>query len=229
MTNLRGVRTWLSPAGTAAAVAVGGAVLAGTGWRGFAVLAAFLVTGSLLTPGGGRRRAVQVVANGGVAALCALLALADPRWTLAFGGAVAAAAADTWSTELGGRSGAVPRLITTWRRVEPGTSGGVTLVGTLGGLGGAIVIGALARLVGLVTTAGAGWTILAGFAGCLADSLLGATVQIRYRCAACGALGESSQHGCGGTGLRASGITAITNDTVNFLATLVGAAVAVVL
>ncbi|MEK6610090.1 MAG: DUF92 domain-containing protein, partial [Gemmatimonadota bacterium] len=65
-----------------------------------------------------------------------------------------------------------------------------------------------------------------GIAGGVADSLLGATLQARYRCAACGAPGEQPMHWCGGTGILVRGMRWITNDTVNLLATAVGAAVA---
>jgi uncharacterized membrane protein len=220
------VRPWLSPDGTAAAVAVGVAVAAGTGWRGVVLLAVFLASASLLTPGGGRRRAVQVAANGGVAAVCALLASRGPTWTLAFAGAVAAAAADTWSTEIGGKSRHDPRLITTGRPVARGTSGGVTLVGSLGGVAGAALIGATAALLRLASPGEALWLAAAGVAGGLGDSVLGATVQARYRCDGCGALGETARHGCGGRGVRIGGLGWITNDTVNAMATLMGAAVA---
>ena len=163
---------WLTAAGAAAALAVGTATIIGVGWRGFVLLLAFLVSGSLLTKGGGRRTAAQVFANGGVAAVAALLG----SWP-AFAGAVAAAAADTWATEIGARSSSTPRLITTFAPVPPGANGGVTLLGTAGGLLGAMVIAILAwvtgprdlRLVGVVT--------VAGVAGMLIDSLLGATVQ----------------------------------------------------
>jgi uncharacterized protein (TIGR00297 family) len=205
---------------------VGAAAAVGTGWRGVALLAVFLVSSSLLTPGGGRRRPVQVIANGGVATLAALLARGHPGWTLAFAGAVAAAAADTWSTELGGRSVRQPRLITTGRPVAPGTSGGVTLLGSAAGAVGALLIGVSAWAVGLVPAGEGIWVAAAGIAGGVADSLIGATLQARYRCAACGMAGEAPIHDCGGAGVLASGVGWITNDTVNFFATAAGAAIA---
>ena len=224
--NLESMRTWLSPAGTLSALAVGLAVLAGTGWRGLLLLFVFLISSSLLTPGGGQRRPIQVFANGGVAALCALLAMADAAFELAAAGAIAAATADTWSTEIGGRSRAEPRLITSLQRVAPGTSGGMTALGTIGGLLGAASIATAAWLVGLVTPAG-GYVIWAGgVVGMLVDSLLGATVQARLRCPACGVVTEQPMHECGTRCEPASGLRWITNDTVNFAATLAGAVVA---
>ena len=74
------MRTWLTPGGWAAAVLVGVATTAGAGWRGLVVLLVFLAGSSLLTPGGGRRRAVQVLANGAVAAGCALAGLRHPAF-----------------------------------------------------------------------------------------------------------------------------------------------------
>ncbi|MDO8666048.1 MAG: DUF92 domain-containing protein, partial [Gemmatimonadales bacterium] len=77
---------WLSPRGTLAAIAVGAAVAAGTGWRGLLLLAVFFVSSSLLTPGGGRREPAQVAANGGVAAAAALLSLGSADWHIGFAG-----------------------------------------------------------------------------------------------------------------------------------------------
>jgi len=222
------MRPWLSPAGTASALAVGAAAWAGAGWRGVVLLFVFLVSASLLTPGGGRRRPAQVLANGSVAAVCALLSREHPALLAAFAGAVAAAAADTWSTEAGGRSGAVPRLITSGRPVPRGTSGGITLPGTLAGLLGGITIAAAAWGVGLAGPAAAAWIAAGGAAGSLGDSLLGATVQARWRCPACDALGETRRDACGIPGVRASGIGFMTNDAVNVAATLIGAVVAYV-
>ena len=217
---------WLSPGGVAAAVAVGAAVVAGRGIGGLLLLLAFFLTASLLTPGGGRRTAIQVAANGGVAAVAALLAVGGAGWARAFAGALAAAAADTWSTEIGARSPRTPRLLTTGQSVPRGTSGGVTWLGTSAGVGGAVFIAAVAALLGIVSPRAALWVAAGGVAGGLSDSVLGATLQARYRCPACGQPGESPRHTCGRAAALVGGVRWLTNDTVNLVATLVGAAVA---
>ncbi len=157
--------SWLAPGGVAAALAVGAAVAWGLGWRGLALLFAFLLSGSLLTQlaerRGPRRTARQVIANGGVAALAALLG-----WWSVTAGAVAAAAADTWATEIGSFSPSPPRLITSGARVPRGASGGVTVLGTVGGVAGALLIALTARWVG-PRAAGPGSAALVG-AGVLA-------------------------------------------------------------
>ena len=111
--------SWLTPGGGVAALLVGAAVWLGLGWRGFIPLLFFLLSGSLLTrlatgvnPS---RSARQVVANGGIAAVAALLG----RWPEA-AGALAAAAADTWATEIGAFSPTAPRLITSGVPVPAG-------------------------------------------------------------------------------------------------------------
>ena len=167
---------WLTPGGVVASAAVGAAVLWGAGLAGLALLFTFFITGSLLTQlsggPGGQRTARQVLANGGVAAAAAL----GGSWA-GTAGALAAATADTWATEVGSYSKTPPRLITSGVPVAAGTSGGVTLLGTAGALGGALLIGALAAGLGPGDWRAAVGTTGAGFIGMLGDSLLGATVQ----------------------------------------------------
>lgn len=166
---------WLTRRGTVAALAVGLATLYGFGWRGMGLLLAFFISGSLLTKGADRRRnARQVVANGGVAALAALAG----HWG-AFAAALAAATADTWATEIGRHSPVPPRLITNGRPVPPGTDGGITLLGTAGGIVGALFIASLARA--MVPGGFLPAVAVAGIAGMLVDSLLGATLQGRLK------------------------------------------------
>jgi uncharacterized protein (TIGR00297 family) len=174
---------WLTRRGALAALAVGLATVYGFGWRGVALLLAFFVSSSLLTAaarGGagaaksGARNARQVIANGGIAALAALAG----HW-VAFASALAAANADTWATEIGSHSRTPPRLITNGTLVSAGTDGGVTLLGTAGGIAGALFIAVLARVFvpgGFVAA-----VAIAGIAGMLLDSLLGATLQGRLR------------------------------------------------
>jgi len=181
---------WLTPRGWAAALAVGVATIYGFGWRGMVMLLAFFFSSSLLTTAPkGARNSRQVMANGGVAALAALAG----NWAW-FAGALAVANADTWATEIGARSPVAPRLITNGTRVPAGTDGGMTLLGTAGGIAGA---GFLAGLSLLLVGRGALMIAVAGVLGMLLDSLLGATIQGKVRW--------------------------MDNDAVNLAATLAGA------
>jgi uncharacterized protein (TIGR00297 family) len=206
----------LSRSGAMAATLLG-IVVFGLGGLAWAVLLmAFFVSSSALSrlfgkrkrdlnekfSKGSQRDAAQVAANGGVSGIFVLLHLLYPQaaWPwLAFAGTLAAVNADTWATELGVLSPVLPRLITTGKPVERGSSGGITLAGTLASLTGAAliaVLGALLRPADLFPVLGAQIPLiiflisLAGLAGSLLDSLLGATVQakrpnaIQFTCAA---------------------------------------------
>lgn len=218
---------WLTGGGLAAALAVGGAVAASLGWRGAALLLAFFVSGSLLTQwsggGGGQRNARQVLANGGVAAAGAVLG----RWEIA-AGALAAAAADTWATEIGSFSPSAPRLITTWSPVSRGASGGITLLGTAGGVTGAVVMAVLAGVLWpRSTAAGSAVMATAGVVGMLVDSVLGATAQGLFECPDCGARSERAGAVCHEPVRRIRGWVWLDNDAVNLAGTLAGAGTAV--
>ena len=187
---------WLTGRGVAPALGVGLATGYGLGWRGVLLLLGFFVSSSLLSKKTSRNHR-QVLANGGIAALSALLG----SW-LAFAGSLAAATADTWATEIGQFSPTPPRLITNGTRVPAGTDGGMTLLGTVGGIAGAGLIAGLAVGLG---PGGSGLGLamrvaVAGIIGMLLDSLLGATVQRKVRW--------------------------VDNDAVNLAATLTGAACA---
>jgi uncharacterized protein (TIGR00297 family) len=243
-------RRALSADGTVAAWVIGTVVVAAGGWWWGLLLVVFFVASTLLGRigprrdegergvRGQRRDAVQVGANGGLAALLAALAVSGNREILfiAYAGAIAAATADTWATEIGRYSRVTPRSVVTSLEVEPGASGGITQIGTIGALGGAILIGILTA-VGI----GFGWapadipalaTIAivtgAGFSAALVDSLLGATLQAVYRCPRCKEETEAPVHYCGRETVLMRGIPAMTNDIVNLIATLAGAALAVV-
>jgi uncharacterized protein (TIGR00297 family) len=157
------------------------------------LLLAFFVLSTLLSRRGTARNERQVIANGGVAAVAALAG----HWTW-FAGALAAATADTWATEIGRHSRTRPRLITNGTPVPAGTDGGITLLGTAGGIAGALFIAVLARV--LVPGGFLMAVAVAGIAGMLLDSLLGATLQGRLRW--------------------------LDNDAVNLAATAAGAGVA---
>lgn len=189
-------------------------VFGGYGW--FAVLIAFFGLGGLaakyrfeekLADGvaegtDGARGGRNVLGNAAVALLAVLgfaggadLGVDPTLFLFAFVGSVSTAMSDTLSSEIGVLFDD-PRLITTFEPVETGTDGGITLQGSLAGLVGAVIVAAIAILVLDVGLTGGGTIVVAGVLGMFADSVLGALLEGRW----------------------------IGNQTVNFLATLVGAA-----
>jgi len=221
--------TWLTPGGVAAALLVGAAVWWGLGWAGLVPLFAFLLSGSLLTRiatgRGAARRPRQVLANGGVTAALALLG----SWPAAMG-ALAAAAADTWATEIGAFSPTDPHDIATGRPVPRGRSGGITPLGTMGGVLGAIAIAGIAALVAPQQRFGLAGALLAagaGIIGMLSDSLLGAALQGRYTCPVCNAVSEQPGTCHAPLGLT-RGVPWLDNDAVNLAGSTVGAIVGIV-
>ncbi len=185
---------------------------------------------------GSQRDAAQVLANGGIAGIFILLGLFFPQAVWAWVGcaaALAAANADTWATELGVLSPHPPRSITSFKIVERGTSGGVSLTGTLAALAGASLIALPAAALweqpnppsfflrfSLFTAA--------GLAGSLVDSLLGATLQAIYTCPVCQKETERHPvHLCGSTTTHKRGLPWLNNDWVNTACTLSGALLAV--
>jgi len=223
-----------------------GILAAAAGWWWAATLIVFFVTSSALThwrapekerrtegtlPRGSERSAPQVFANGGLFVLFAFGAAYTHRELLAFAalGALAAAASDTWSTEIGTLFGGTPRMITSGRPVEPGISGGISAAGLGAGIAGSLCI-ALAGAWAipqhhkrLVVAAFVG-----GFGGSLADSLIGATVQATRYCDRCEKWTERRAHTCGYRTRLGRGIYWISNDVVNLMGTFAGAVIAVV-
>lgn len=225
----------LTSSGALAAWIVGACVFGAGGWAFAAVLFAFFIPSTLLSRIGrarkrslvdigkhGARDAWQVVANGGMAALCAVLAAAThaSAIAIAFAGAFAAASADTWGTEIGTLANMPPRSILTLKPLAPGLSGGVTLAGTLAEIGGACAVGLTAWALGV----GMWWVIaLGGFAGALADSVLGASLQELRYCPRCERACETDPHVCGSATTLRRGAAWMSNDAVNACATAIGA------
>jgi uncharacterized protein (TIGR00297 family) len=227
----------LSRSGAMAAIVVGTVIFGIGGWQWAVLLLTFFITSSALTRAfikrksslsekfskGGQRDAGQVFGNGGLATLFAGLTAIypnDPRLWLAFAAALAAANADTWATELGVLNPHPPRMITNLKKVvEQGTSGGISLVGTLAALAGAALIGLFA---GVLTPEPNPWRMaiivtLAGLLGSLFDSLLGATIQAIYHCPSCDKETERSPlHTCGTPTVQIRGWSWLDNDWVNF-------------
>jgi uncharacterized protein (TIGR00297 family) len=226
----------LSLDGAIAAFVLGTIVFGAGGLAGALVLLAFFIPSSLLTRVGRERKrrtadsdhtartSWQVLANGGVAALCILCAaIWRGPFAPAFAGALAAASADTWATEIGTLSSRAPVSIVTFRPVQTGISGGVSALGIAASIAGALCVAVVAwfcRLAPLAAVA------TGGVAGSLIDSFLGATLQARRRCNTCAMECESATHRCGDQTAASGGISWLQNDAVNLCATICGALVA---
>jgi uncharacterized protein (TIGR00297 family) len=127
------------------------------------------------------RTSLQILANVGVAALCAapLIFTTHARYLLLAGAsaALAEAAGDTVSSELGQAFGSNPRLITTGRRVAIGQDGGITVIGTLFSLAAILIVCASCQWANLLLPHFYWTAFAAAFFGTLLDSLLGATLE----------------------------------------------------
>ncbi len=238
----------LSRSGAWGALLVGTIIFGVGGWRWAVLLLTFFISSSGLTrlfgkrkaslnekfDKGGQRDIGQVLANGGVASVFAGLSFFFPQavWPwLAFAASLAAVNADTWATELGVLNPSMPRLITTFKPVERGTSGGISLYGSLAAIGGAALV---ALLAGLVRPVGeflsvAGIALLGGMVGAFFDSFLGATVQAIYLCPHCEKETEKHPlHTCGTQTVRLRGWSWMNNDLVNTFCALAGSIVGLV-
>jgi uncharacterized protein (TIGR00297 family) len=198
---------------------IGTLIFAGAGWTGWLLLlatfAAAVITSRLglrrktllgiAEERGGRRGASNALANTGIAAMAAMLALLTETRDaalLAFAAALAAGGSDTVASEIGKAWGRHAYLISTFRSVPPGTPGAVSIEGTAAGFVGALVLAGLAVSLGITPTAALVPLLLGATLGSLAESLLGATLEPR-------------------------GI--LNNDLLNFLNTSIAAGAAVLL
>ncbi len=209
----------LTPGGALCGAALGTAVLLGAGWSGWLLLLATfamaVVTSRLglrhkarlgiAEERGGRRAAGNAFANTGVAAAAAILAALSYATTPALIGFVAALAAggsDTMASEVGKAWSGRVFLFPTFRRVAPGTPGGISLLGTAAGIVGALVLGAIGTITGLIPVGALVPVVAGATAGAFAESALAAALE--------------------GPGV-------LNNDVLNFLNTGIAAAVAILL
>jgi uncharacterized protein (TIGR00297 family) len=150
------------------------------------------------------RSASQVMANLAVSTLCALL-YSYTRQSIFLVGVIAAlaeAAGDTVSSEVGQAGGHDAHLITTWEQVPPGTDGGISLPGTVAGVSATLIVALVCLGMHLLTWKQALVAGVAGAAGMTADSYLGAVFERRHK---------------------------LNNDLVNLLSTAIAAGIALLL
>ena len=158
---------------------IGTAIFASLGWQGWTLLFVTFIAASVAS-----RAGLDVHADAA---------------RLAFAAALVTGGSDTIASEIGKAIGRHTVSVTTLRRVPPGTSGAMSLEGTLAGVAGAIGLGAAAAALGIVAWAQLPAIVIGATAGSLLESWLGATLE--------------------GPGI-------LNNDVLNFINTAAGAFVA---
>ncbi len=224
--------------GFIAGLVVGLSVILLGGWNWFIVLLSFHLVAGVATKWkyeykhklgvaeekGGARGWRNVLANGFLAMVTVLFEkiIGGQVWAYAYLASVSTAMGDTLATELGLLSPGKPRLVTRpWIRVEPGTSGGVSLLGYLATILAGVIVGLLGFLLRIIPPENGldlfrilFITIISTIIGVTVDSILGATVQAQYRCIVCGKLTEKPVH-CGRKAVLVKGFKWIDNHVVN--------------
>ncbi len=173
---------------------IGTAIYLGAGWQGWTLLIVAFVAVAVATRAGFKRKALvgiaeerggrrgpgNAIANTSLAAWAAIVSLgmADPTLPrLAMVAALVTASADTVASEVGKAWGKTTWLVVGWRRVAPGTSGAVSLEGTLAGIAASAALGALAAAFGLIPVGLLAAVVVASTIASLAEGALGATLE----------------------------------------------------
>jgi len=209
------------------------------GWGYFILLMCFLIVGSFMTKFATNydkalRSWPNVLANGfwpTISVFLIYLLNTKSPFFIFYLGSLNAMFSDTLSTEVGMVFGGQPRLITSPHKVvDKGMSGGVTLSGTVGGLLASFAFALLSLIlfkesgnVRLFLSVSIG-----GFLSSIVDSILGSTIQGKYKCGTCSKIVESKYH-CDGSTTLISGYEFINNHTVNFLSSLIGGLITILL
>ena len=222
----------LTISGAITAFVIGSLIALGLGVKGLMIMGLFFCSSSLwskmkssnkrkaeeLLVKGSQRDWQQVMANGGLAAMASALYYftGAPIWLLGTCICIAAANSDTWASEVGSMSKGKPISIKTFRRVDRGTSGAVSILGTFAAIMGSLIIALASYLIFELRISELYFILLLGFMGNLIDTLLGAFLQVGYQCPNCGLKTEKTIH-CEEHTYIITGYPLFNNDTVNFL------------
>lgn len=233
----------LSKSGLIAAIILGTGIYFFGGLFFSIIMIAFFVSSSLLSKfkkinkdklekineKGENRDFMQVIANGGVGLIVAIIYYFNQSsiYLLSYGVSFAVSTADTWASEIGVLSKRKPINILTLKPLETGMSGGISLLGTSFALLGSSFIASIHFILnifiykdlkeGLIYSS---YCFLLGFFGAIIDSLLGASLQAQYYCEELDTITEKRVYK-GKTNKLIKGISFINNDIVNLSSNII--------
>ena len=217
----------LTPAGFFNSMALGTMLWTTLGWRGWSYCVLYLILGQLVTKvkfqeksdrglaegRGGKRGPENVWGSAATALICAacsvqgesFLGISSSLYLLGYVASLATKLADTFASEIGKAYGKTTFLITNLKRVEPGTEGAVSAEGTAAAAVGGLLLSLYGYAIRLIDgPQQIAIATVAAFLATNAESFIGATLQEK------------------------EGFAFMTNEVVNFINTLIGAALAIV-
>ncbi len=169
-------------------------------WQGWMAVVIYLLFGSLVTKvgykfkkeqgiaekRGGRRGPENVWGSAASGLFLAMMAKFNSAnvllFKLGFAASFAAKLADTFGSEIGKRFGKDTYLITSFKKVERGTEGGISLEGTLASILGSIFMTFVMFSLSIISTKSQFITVsVSGFLATLSESIIGAKFQNKYK------------------------------------------------
>lgn len=168
------------------------------------------------------RNIIQIICNVGIPTLSIIIygLTRNNIYLLIYASVMSESLADTLASDIGKLSKKEPVNILTWKRSKKGLSGNISMLGLFSSLIGAILIGMIYyigledNLISFIII------VLSGFLGSIIDSILGASIQVKYRCLKCQEIIESKIH-CQTPTIWHKGIKIINNNVINFLTNLI--------
>ena len=231
--------------GTISSIFMGNLVYLVTGIGGFILVIEFFIIGfigtkfrfkqkrkkGLAQEKDGIRSWENVLANGFAFSLFGTIYhyTNNELFLFAFIASIAIATGDTLATEIGLLSSNKPKLITNFKDVEAGKSGGITILGIFASIIGIIIIIISSLVIGFVLNYYSIFAIIIGsFVGILIDSIIGATIQAQYYCVDCKKYSELQYHHKKKNELT-KGYSFIDNNIVNLLSTTIGSVLSILI
>ena len=169
-----------------------------------------------------KRKLIQIISNVGVGTLSLIIykITANDIYLLVYASVMAESLADTLASDIGILSKREPINILTLKKGERGLSGNISILGLISALIGSLLIGTIYYIGIEKNIISFLIIVLSGFLGSLVDSILGASIQVKYRCEKCKKITERKEH-CGKKTNYYKGIKWIDNNLVNLLSNLI--------
>ena len=166
----------------------------------------------------GKRDSIQVLANVGVVTISLIIFYITKNdiFLITYACVMASSLADSIGSEIGVLSKQNQVDICSFKKTERGISGGVTILGLLFSLVGSFIIALSFYLLTDFNISILLFITALGFTGSIIDSILGSTIQVKYKCFKCNKITEKKEH-CNNKTKYIKGISFINNDMVNFL------------